>query len=143
MFIVFPIGLLVFSLVADIVYRVGGSYNWAMAAWYTMGVGVLGGLAAAIPGLVDLLSLGPSRARTIGIWHMSLNLAVVALFAINFFIRPSVGHGAVGPFIMSIIGIATVVVSGWLGGTLVYVHGIGVEPQQRGETGAGQSRRAA
>ena len=36
--------------------------------------------------------------------------------------------GGVLPFALSLIGIALLAVSGWLGGELIYVHGVAVQP---------------
>ena len=126
MFIVFPIGLWIFSLACDIIFLAGGPAAWQQAAIYSMGAGVLGALAAAIPGLVDLLSLPHSRAKRVGVWHMSMNLFLVALFVVNFIIRLITGAVAGLPLILSIIGVILLLISGWLGGELVYVHGVAV-----------------
>src|SRR5438046_9671383 len=57
MLIVFPVGLLIFSLVCDIAsLRSADPNTWATVALYTMIGGFIGALAAAIPGLIDLLS---------------------------------------------------------------------------------------
>ncbi len=58
MLIVFPVGLLIFSLICDLCSL--GSANpatWATVALYTMVGGFIGALVAAVPGLIDLLSL--------------------------------------------------------------------------------------
>jgi uncharacterized membrane protein len=38
------------------------------------------------------------------------------------------------PILLSLIGVAMLGVSGWLGGELVYVHGVAVEPQAKAST---------
>jgi uncharacterized membrane protein len=50
MLIVFPLGLLATSLILDIVYLITDSGKWAQAAFYDMGIGILGGLLAALCG---------------------------------------------------------------------------------------------
>ena len=56
--------------------------------------------------------------------HLALNLAIVALQVVNFWLRgdSSVGPGA--PLLISIVAVAALVVSGWLGGQLVHVLGV-------------------
>ena len=54
---------------------------------------------------------------------------IVVLFAINLWLRLESEPGAVLPVILSVIAVAMLGLSGWLGGELVYVHGIAVEPQ--------------
>jgi uncharacterized membrane protein len=34
------------------------------------------------------------------------------------------------PLLLSVLGIILITISGWLGGEMVYVHGVAVEPQQ-------------
>src|SRR5688572_22724486 len=57
MLIVFPVGLLIFSLVCDLISLVVTDDSvWATVALYTMVGGFIGALLAAVPGLIDLLS---------------------------------------------------------------------------------------
>ena len=56
---------------------------------------------------------------------MLLNVAALVLFIINFFARD--GGVGTGTFILSIIGVVGIIVSGWLGGHMVYVHGMAVD----------------
>lgn len=129
MLVVFPVGLLVFSFISDLIYLGSLDPVWHDVAYYTMAGGVIGGLIAAVPGAIDLFSLSPSRARSIGLAHMTLNLIVIAVFAFNWWLRgvPDINPAA-GPLWLSGVGIALLAVSGWLGGEMVYVHGVGVGP---------------
>jgi uncharacterized membrane protein len=128
MLVPIPIGLWIFSLVCDLIHA-GGSANpaWPTVALYTMGGGIVGALVAAIPGLIDLLSL-PAEPRKTAIIHMSINLTVVALYVINFWMRLSAPADGNVPLWLSIIAIGLLVISGWLGGKMVYVYGIAVDP---------------
>jgi uncharacterized membrane protein len=128
MLVPLPIGLWIFSLVCDIIYLATGTFIWSTVALYSMAAGVIGALLAALPGFVDLYKLPASRAKKVGILHMSINLGIVVLYAADFFWRRNVIPGIMGPFILSIIGILALGVSGWLGGEMVYVHGVAVDP---------------
>src|SRR3954471_12279972 len=65
MLVPIPIGLWVFSLICDLVYVGGwGSETWRTVAFYNMVAGVIGALIAAIPGLIDLLSLRSETRKT-------------------------------------------------------------------------------
>ena len=87
MLVTLPIGLWVFSFVCDLVNVFGkGPDPWSVVALYTMGGGVIGALLAAIPGLIDLLSLPPGPRRT-ALIHMGLNLSIVVLYVMNFWLR--------------------------------------------------------
>ena len=130
MLVPLAIGLWIFSLVCDIAFAFGtGDPAWKTVALYTAVGGVVGALAAAVPGLIDLLSLPPAIRRT-GVIHMTINLAVVALFAIGSWLRVS-STGTPLPFgtpvLLSIAGVALLAVSGWLGGKMVYEAGVGVD----------------
>jgi uncharacterized membrane protein len=130
MLVALPIGMWVFSLICDIVLRAGGSTVWAPAAYYAMGIGIIGALTAAVFGLIDLFAIPQgTRARTLGHWHLGLNLSITVLFVVNFYLRTIGTPVAVTPFILSIVGIAALLVSGWLGGEMVYVEGVATKPQ--------------
>jgi uncharacterized membrane protein len=129
MLIPLPIGLWVFSFISDIIYRAGGGAVWNEVAFYTMAGGIVGALLAAIPGFIDYRAIRESRLKSVGRWHMSLNLATVVLFTFNLWLRTQSPPGAGWPFALSIIGIAVLGVSGWLGGTMVYEYGMAVSKE--------------
>jgi uncharacterized membrane protein len=58
---------------------------------------------------------------------MAINLTVVVLYVINFWLRLG-SPGQPGNLVwLSVIGIGLLVISGWLGGKMVYEYGIAVE----------------
>ncbi|MFL6663845.1 MAG: DUF2231 domain-containing protein [Rhizobacter sp.] len=126
MLITIPIGLWVCSLVCDIV-RASGSdnENWPIVALYTMVGGIAGALVAAIPGFIDMLSLQGGLKR-VALTHMAINLTVVALYLVNVWMRTTGGDSS-ATLLLSVVAIALLVASGWLGGKLVYVHGVAVD----------------
>jgi len=127
MLVPIPIGLWIFSLVSDLVHVGGGTATWGTVALFTMGGGIVGALAAALFGFIDMLSLPPGPRKT-ALVHMAINLAVVALFVLNFWLRLHTESPKPGKLIwLSIIAIGLLVISGWLGGKLVYEHGVGVD----------------
>ena len=125
MLVAVPIGLWIFSLVCDVldVFGVPGG-SWKIVALYTLAGGTVGALIAAVPGFIDMLSLQPPIKR-IALLHMGINLTVVALFAMNFWLRMQGAQNSTG-ISLSIIGIALLAVSGWLGGKMVFEDGVGV-----------------
>jgi uncharacterized membrane protein len=125
MLVAIPIGLWVFSVVCDLIRVSGGeSPNWEIVAWYSMVGGIIGALVAAVPGFIDMLSL-PAGLKRIALAHMTINLTVVGLFVANAWMRQS---GATDTtFWLSLFSIALLAISGWLGGKMVYVHGVAVE----------------
>jgi uncharacterized membrane protein len=129
MLIVFPLGLLATSLVFDIVYEATGNGRWADISYVMIASGIIGGLIAAIFGLVDWLAIpGGTRAKRIGALHGIGNVVVVALFAISWLLRyGNAGLPGTGAFVLSIAGVGLALVTGWLGGELVDRLAVGVD----------------
>jgi uncharacterized membrane protein len=127
MLVPIPIGLWLFSLFCDLVFTFGGGgENWQIVAFYTMVGGVVGALIAAIPGLIDMLSLPAGPKRT-AVAHMAINLTVVALYVVNVFVRlanPDNLELALG---LSAVAVCLLAVSGWLGGKMVYELRVAVD----------------
>jgi uncharacterized membrane protein len=131
MLVVFPVGLLATSVVWDICYLATGNRSWGMIATATIVAGVVGALAAAIPGFIDWLAIPRgTRARRIGVYHMVLNLIVVGLFVVSLVGRLMApgGYDAAGAARMAPgwIGLVIMTVSSWLGGELIETLGISV-----------------
>ena len=80
MLIVFPRGLLATAVIFDVIRLVGAGNGWELAAWYMIAAGVIGGLVAAVFGLLDWLQIpGGTRARSVGALHGIGNVVVVAI----------------------------------------------------------------
>ena len=123
-----PIGLWIFSIVSDLIFKFGfGGPVWSDVAFYTLAGGIVGALIAALPGFIDLFSIENPKSRSIGIWHMTINLLAVALYCVNFWLRQHRTPGDNLPIALSVIGIVFIIISGWLGGELVYVRGVAVK----------------
>jgi uncharacterized membrane protein len=127
-----PIGAWVASLVFDVVSRAGDdAATFAEGAYWLVGIGIVGALAAAIFGFLDLLAIPTgTRAFRTALLHMALNLAVVALFAIGFALRRGLldepDGTPLGLLGLSIVALALLGASGWLGGMLTYRYGVRV-----------------
>ena len=116
MLVPIPIGLWIFSFVCDLFHAGGASAEaWTTVAFYAMAGGIIGALLAALPGLIDLLSL-PEGPRSTAIKHMALNLTIVALYVINFAMRWREPANPGGLVWLSLISLVLLVISGWLGG---------------------------
>ncbi len=150
MLVTIPIGLWIFSLVCDFVaMRSGAPATWAAASYYAMVGGIIGALAAAVPGLIDLLSLRNTPIQPTALKHMGLNLAIVALYVVNAWLRRDGAAAAGTPLLLSVVAIAMLLVSGWLGGKMVYEAGVAVHADEAGPARprpaglAGAQRRSA
>jgi uncharacterized membrane protein len=135
MLIPFPIGLLVFSLVADVIYFWRGNPVWEnYIAFYSLLGGILGAAAAAIPGLIDWTTLTDPAAVKVANWHARVNITGLIIFIASFYLRTTSGaKWIVGmpmlPFILSLVGVVGLAIAGYLGGELVFRHGVAVDAQ--------------
>ena len=129
MLIVFPLGLFVTSIVFDVIHFITGTAIWSIVAYWMIAAGIIGGLLAAVFGLIDWLGLSSgSRAYRLGAWHGIGNVVVVLLFATSWWIRrDNPGDPSKLALTLIIIGGAIGAVTGWLGGELVERLGIGVD----------------
>ena len=127
MLVPIAIGGFVISFASDLI-RIGGGNPavWNVVAYYTMLGGILGALAAAVPGLIDLLSLPSGPIKKTAVTHMGVNLLVVAIYACNAWLRRGNPQDLQLPVIMSAVTIVMLLFSGWLGGKMVFEAGVGV-----------------
>jgi uncharacterized membrane protein len=144
MLVPIPLGLWIFSLVCDLIYIFGwGGAIWDDLAFYTMAGGLVGAFLAAAPGLLDYRSLTLPTVKNVATAHMIMNLAVVVLFAVNLGLRTQYPPGTGALVLLSAIGVVLLGISGWLGGELVYVHGVAVEPQREARSRERGKERAS
>jgi uncharacterized membrane protein len=132
MLVTVPIGAWVCSFVFDVAsYAVDQPGFLASGSTWLIAIGVVGALAAAMVGFLDLTAIPTgTRAFRTGLVHMTLNLAVTAAFVANFFWRQAGSDQAVpagpGPLLLSALSLAALAVSGYLGGKLAYRYGVRV-----------------
>jgi uncharacterized membrane protein len=135
------IGIYTFATIAALADVLGISDNAATHGWW---LALLAGLIATVPtaltGLADWLSI----ERGTELWKTATFHALSMVSATVFFgIAALVGHGSfkegnvhAGPFILTVVGWLLLTLGGWLGGAVVYVHGMRVlnlvgEPAER------------
>ncbi len=128
MLVVFPLGLWVFSFVCDGLFLWKRAPIWREVAFYDMAGGIAGALLAAVPGLIDLLAITAPPIRRTALAHMGLNLFLVGLFSVNLWLRARMPAVRRLPVVLSAVGALLLGASGWLGGEMVYVHGVGIAP---------------
>ncbi len=129
MLIPFPLGLLSASVVFDVIYLFRRNGLWAQIAFWNTAGGIIGGLAAALFGLIDWLSIpAGTRAKAIGLRHGAGNVVVVTLFSASWLLRRREPRqpGTVA-IVLSLLGVSLAGVTGWLGGELVERLGVGVD----------------
>ncbi|GDY33918.1 DUF2231 domain-containing protein [Gandjariella thermophila] len=127
-----PIGAWVCSLVFDLgSHATGEPRVLAAGSQWLIAIGVVGALAAAMVGFLDLFAIPTATpAFRTGLVHMGLNLAVTAAYAGNLAWRLAAGQPVdgvpVGPLVLSVASLVALAVSGYLGGKLAYRYGVRV-----------------
>jgi uncharacterized membrane protein len=104
----------------------GAAHGW----WLALVVGLIFTVLTALTGLADWLTI---EWRTPLWWTATYHLLSMVSATVFFLIAALIGHkgykhGAVetGPYILTVIGFGLMTVGGWLGGAVVYVHGMRV-----------------
>lgn len=123
MLIVLPLGLLSTAAVFDVLYAVTGNEELAIFSFWAILAGVVGGLAAALFGLIDWLAIPRgTRAKQIGLVHGGGNVVVTVLFAVSWLLRldDAAFLPNLLPLILGILGAGIALFTAWLGGELVY-----------------------
>lgn len=125
----FPTVLFIAAFVTDVIYSRTAYLQWQYFSVWMIAAGLFVGGFAILAALIDhfsdrrLRSLAPAR------WHMVLLIVIWILELINAFVHSRDGWTAVVPdgLIISAVATVLVLVGGWLGLSLTYRHGVGVE----------------
>lgn len=130
MLIPFPLALWTTSFVVDILFYFFRHPTLLVIAKFMLAAGCIGALAAAVAGFIDWLSIRDGEVKKVANWHARLNVAALVIFAISFFLRMGrysdlVGRKLTIPFLLSLVGVILISISGWLGGELVFRYGVG------------------
>ncbi len=128
MLVPFPIVCFIGALITDIVYWRTAEMMWTdISAWLLL-VGLIMGVLAGIAGLIDFLGNRLIRAQTPAWPHMLGNLLVLVLAFFNNMVHTRDAWTSVVPtgLILSLITVLILPVTGWLGWSMVYRHGVGV-----------------
>ena len=136
-----PIGFWTGVLIFDIAHLVTGSPTVAVASFYCLLGALITSIPAAIFGLVELGFTPPAtQVRRLAITHGVLNAVVVVLTLVNYVVRRSSFEGVPDgvpalAFVLTLLGYGILGVSGYLGGKMVYEHGMGLHPEERDNGG--------
>lgn len=128
MLIVFPLGLLATAVAFDIVGLSTGTASWYRISFWMIAAGIVGGLLAAVFGLIDWTGIpAGTRAKAVGLWHGLTNVVVVLLFIVSCYLRRPAPHiPDTVALVASFVGVSLALVGGWLGGELVERLGVGI-----------------
>ena len=135
------IGIYTGATVLGVLSAIGVSdANTATAWWLTLVIGLIVTVPTALTGFVDWLAIewGTPLWRT-----ATIHLSAMVSATVFFLLAALVGHGGYvdrdvtsGALILTLVGFGLLTLGGWLGGTVVFVHGMRVlnlvqEPTRR------------
>lgn len=134
-----PIGAWTTSLVFDLIgIFVDDPTPYVVGARILIVVGLVGAVLAAVWGFLDYLQLERGTpAQKTGLVHMLLNLGAMALFAVNLIVRflGDDDEVSIVGLVLTLIALAALSMSGWLGGKLAYTYGVRVADEQAQDEG--------
>jgi uncharacterized membrane protein len=129
------IGAYTFAFVAAILTKAGvAEHATAQAWWLALVVALCISVLTVLTGLLDWLSItsGTPLFRT-----ATTHMLVMASASVCFLLAAIFGHAcyvaadvSTGPFVLTIVGFAVLMVGGWLGGAIVFVHGMRVVKEE-------------
>ncbi|MGN6799012.1 MAG: DUF2231 domain-containing protein [Gaiellaceae bacterium] len=125
------IGTYTFATVAALLNVVGLVGKNATSGWWiALVVGLCSTALTATTGFIDWIEIewGSTLWKT-ATWHLSVMLAASGAFLAAVLVgHSSYTSGSVGAaaFILTVIGFGLLTLGGWLGGSVVFVHGMRV-----------------
>jgi uncharacterized membrane protein len=128
----FPIALYLLGVLLTLGYLWRGAADYERFAYWSFTLSWLGVVVAALVGLIDLGSLAPDDPRRPVVNnHITAGVALLILNGLVVYYRfrwPGVLTGSLRWQYLALVAAGTValVISGWLGGELVYTLGVGV-----------------
>ena len=128
MLIVYPFAFLTGAFGFSLAATASKKRQLQETADYLVPTGIVAGLIAAVPGIIDYLTVVPPRSsgQDRACKHAILNTTGLGLFTTSWLLRRSGKHRAL-PLALQGLGSAVMSVAGFLGGTLVYRNQISVD----------------
>jgi len=125
------IGAFTFGTLAAILSRAGvAPHGFAAAWWLALVVGACSAVPTAATGLLDWLTItrGSELWKTATVHALAMITSTVLVVLAIVFGHHGYAYGDVptAALVPTVCGFATLVVGGWLGGAITYVHGMRV-----------------
>lgn len=133
MLVHYPIALWTTSVITDVVFYFQRNSSLILISKFLIAAGIVGALLAAVPGLIDWLTITDPVVKKTGNLHLILNVSALLLFGVSLYLRmknygaPAVGFHLKVPFVVSVAGWIDMAIAASLGGKLVYKYRMGVE----------------
>jgi uncharacterized membrane protein len=131
----FPLVLLLLWVALDgAALALGSPLLWMLGKWALIG-GIVAAVLAAAAGLIDYLALGetaPRAVRTATV-HLTVMLSVASIAVLALVFRgaaPPSGADLIVHVAALVLVACGLIAGGWLGGHLVFHHGVGVDPRE-------------
>jgi uncharacterized membrane protein len=128
MLVPFPIVCFTLALATDIIYWRTSNLMWAEFSAWLLFAGIVFGVLAAFFGMIDFFARREVRAQRPAWPHAIGNVVVLVLAFFNNLVHAADGWTSVVPWglTLSALTVLIMLVTGWLGASLVHVHGVGV-----------------
>ena len=124
----FPVVSFTLALLTDVAFWQTGNLMWQNFSAWLLFAGLVGGGLAALAGIVDFVFSRRVRATGPAWPHAVGNLVVLVLAFVNSLVHAGDGWTAVVPWglALSAATVLLMIVTVWLGRSMVYRHGVGV-----------------
>lgn len=128
MMVAFPIAFLTSLVATDLAWVLTGDGFWLRLSLWLVGSGAVMGAAAGVAGALELLMIPGVRRRGVSWSHFVAAVMLISVAFINWFLRLAGNEALIVPWALSltVLGALLVALAGWLGGSLVFDHRIGV-----------------
>jgi nitrite reductase/ring-hydroxylating ferredoxin subunit/uncharacterized membrane protein len=123
----FPFAFLIGAFVFDALGWLFSRPTWWETGGHLAAAGVLAGVAAAIPGIIDYIYTVPPRStgKQRATRHMLLNSSALLVVAVAWVLRDTIDELLV--LAMELVAAGLLIVGGWMGGVLVSRNQISVD----------------
>ena len=134
-----PIGCFTLAFLWNIVALLANRQPWYAMTFWALLTGIVLVIPTALVGLMDYTKVMERKhpGRTTATLHLIANVSATIFFLLSLILRGGPGTlggpARAGTFVLALVGIGILSVGGYLGGHLVYHHGIGVPPDGDGD----------
>jgi uncharacterized membrane protein len=123
----FPVAFWTAAVAADAAALVTGDGAWWTWSHHALVAGLLTAAVALLAGAGEAFFRRiPREARRTLAFHITSMVAAFALFLASLALRKQVAPSMLA-LVLSALGLATLVLGGWFGGSLVYRFGVGTQ----------------
>jgi uncharacterized membrane protein len=130
MLVTIPIVCFVGTMLTDVMYWESTKMQWADFSAWLVTIGVIVGWIAAVAGLIDFFGNRVVRDQPPAWPHAIGNVIVLILATVNMFVHSRDAWTSVVPtgLALSVLTVAILLFTGWMGWSMVYRYRVGVGP---------------